>query len=298
MKFTGTWNRTKSENLSGYLMILPGYAIYIWFVFIPVILTIGYSFTNYDLYKKKDFIGFHNYIAIFQDQYFLAAIKNTTVYSIFMIIPPMAIGMILAVLVNEKFIGQKLSRAAIYIPNITSMVSISMVWLWIFDPAYGLLNVFVKFIGLSPQNWLFNEHYALPSIILVGVWKTIGYNMIIYLAGLQNIPVSQYEAATVDGAGALKRFFSITIPLLQPQTFFLFVMSCINSFNVFEQVNIMTKGGPNDATTTIVHQIYLRAFGNFQMGYASAMSVLLLILTMIITFINFKFSNQGADIEM
>lgn len=157
-----------------------------------------------------------------------------------------------------------------------------MIWLWIYDPALGMLNQLVKLLGLKPQKWIYDPKLALFSIILMSVWKLIGYNMIIFLAALQQIPPPLYEAATIDGASIFQKFFRITVPMLAPTTFFLFVIACITSFNVFEQVNIMTAGGPLYATTTVVHQIYDRAFTYFQMGYAASMSCVLLIIMFLV----------------
>ncbi len=290
--------KRKYRHPGAYLMILPSYLIYVIFVFVPVMSTIYLSFTNYDLYKTRNFVALHNYIRMVIDPVFLTAAKNTVVYSLFVIIPQLVIGLILAVVLNRKIIGQKFHRVAFYLPNVTSMVSISMVWLWLYDPTLGLLNQMLKAVGLPAQRWLFDLNLALPSIIIMSIWKLIGYNMIIYLAGLLQIPEQLYEAATVDGASAIKQFFTITIPMLKPTTFFLFVVACVQSFGVFDQVNIMTQGGPMNATTTIVHQIYERAFSEFQMGYASAMAVLLLVITITLTFVNFRYGNQGSDLEV
>ncbi len=289
--------KPKSRHAGAYLMILPSYLIYFIFVFIPIVITLYLSLTNYDLYKTCKFVGFANYLRLVKDPVFLVAARNTFVYAIGVIIPQLIIGLILAVLLNRKVIGQRLHRIAFYMPNVASMVSISMVWLWIYDPTLGLLNQALKGFGIPAHSWLFDLKLALPCIIAVSLWKLVGYNMIIYLAGLQQIPEELYEAATVDGASAVRQFFTITIPMLKPTTFFLFVIACVQSFSVFDQVNVMTQGGPMNATTTIVHQIFARAFSQFQMGYASAMAAILLIVSISLTFTNFKYGNQGADLE-
>ena len=170
-----------------------------------------------------------------------------------------------------------------------------MIWLWIFDPSAGILNQFVHLLGLPRRAWLYDVDRAMGSIVFMSIWKTIGYNMVIYLAGLQTIPIELYEAARVDGASKVRQFFRITIPMLRPTTFFLFVMACVNSFNVFDQINVMTQGGPMNATTTVVHQIYKRAFEQYQMGYASAMGVLLLVVTLVLTLLNFRWGSGGTN---
>lgn len=291
-----TKNRRRSAG--AFWMIFPSYLIYFVFVFVPLVITVYLSFTNYDLYKTREFVGFANYVRLIHDPNFLIAAKNTFIYAVFVIIPQIALGLIIAVLLNRKVFGQRFHRIAFYMPNVTSMVSISIVWLWIYDPTLGLFNQALKYVGLPGQRWLFDIKLALPSIIFMSVWKLIGYNMIIYLAGLQQIPDYIYEAAKIDGASSIGQFFKITIPMLKPTTFFLFVIACVQSFSVFDQVNVMTQGGPLNATTTIVHQIFERAFSQFQMGYASSMGTVLLIICVTLTFTNFKYGNQGNDLGM
>jgi len=282
----------KYKHPSAYVMLLPSYLIYIIFSFVPVVITIYFSFTNYDLYKRMDFVGLQNYIDLWSDESFKIAARNTIIYSIFTIVPQMALGLWVAVMVNKRVFAQKLHRMAIYLPNVTSMVAMSMVWLWLYDPSMGLINHAMKWVGLSPQKWLYDTSLALPSIIVMSLWKLVGFNMIIYLTGLQQIPADLYEAARIDGASSFRQFRSITLPLLTPTSFFLLVMGTVSSFSVFEQVNIMTQGGPVNATTTIVHQIYERAFSFFQMGYASAMAMTLVVATLLLTLLNFKMSKQ------
>ncbi len=278
-------------------MIAPGYLIYFAFIFIPLVVSLYYSFTDYNFYKAPKFIGIDNYARLLQDALFGKAVVNTFLYAAGTILPQMALGLVLAVLLNGKIAGRVFARASIYVPNVTSMVAVSMMWLWIYDPSLGIMNRMLTSLGLDPVQWLYDPKTAMPAVILMSVWKSIGYTMIVYLAGLQSIPSSLYEAARVDGASPLRQFFGITVPMLAPTTFFILVMSCINSFMVFEQVNIMTNGGPMNSTTTIVHQIYLRGFQDFQMGYASAMAMVLFAITLIITLANFKYGNRGSDAE-
>ena len=285
------------HNVSGHLMILPCYIIYLLFILLPVLMTVWYSFREYDLFTHSTFIGLNNFIRLFSDPIFLVSVKNTFIYAIGTIIPQITIGLLLAVILNGNIPGKGFFRLAFYIPYLVSMVSVAMLWLWIYDPATGVLNRFIEFIGLKPQRWLFDMKLALKSLMFMGIWKMSGYNMIIYLAGLQQIPQQFYEAADIDGINNFRKFFHITIPLIQPTTFFLVVINTIQSFAVFEQVNIMTDGGPSNATTTIVHQIFERGFVDFQMGYASSMGVLLLFITIILTMVNFKYGREGQDLS-
>lgn len=289
----------RRSGIAPYIMILPAYSVYLLFVLVPVFAGLAFSFTNYDFYKKMDFVGLKNYIDLMHDAEFVRSVFNTLYYAFFTIVPTIALGVVLAVLVNKGVKGTKLFRTCMYIPNVGSMVALSMIWLWIFDPTVGFLNQVMNALGLPAQQWLFNEATAMPCLIIMGIWRSVGYNMVIALAGLQSIPADLYEAARIDGASELRQFFSITLPMLRPTTFFLLVTGCINSFMVFEQVNIMTNGGPLNSTTTIVHQIYKSAFLNFKAGYGSAMAMILLALTIIFTLLNFRMANQdnGTDVN-
>jgi ABC-type sugar transport system permease subunit len=290
--------RRRNIDYSGYVMIAPGYLVYFSFIFIPLIIGLYYSFTNYNFYSEPQFVGLKNYSRLLQDELFRKAVYNTFIYALGTIIPQLILGVILAVILNGGIVGKVFARASIYIPNVTSMVAVSMMWLWIYDPSLGILNRMLTTMGLDPVQWLYDPNTAMLAVILMSIWKSIGYTMIVYLAGLQSIPTSLYEAARVDGASPIRQFWSITIPMLKPTTFFILVMSCINSFMVFEQVNIMTNGGPMNATTTVVHQIYLRGFQDFQMGYASAMAMVLFAITFIITIANFRYGNKGDDLDV
>jgi ABC-type sugar transport system permease subunit len=178
------------------------------------------------------------------------------------------------------------------------MVAVSMVWFWMYEPSHGVVNKMLGLFGIQGKLWLYDANWALPAIIIMSVWKYIGYYMVIYLAGLQSIPGYLYEAATVDGASAAQKFFRITVPMLRPVTFFLFVTGMINNFNVFEQVRILTDGGPMNSTTTVVHQIYTRAFTDFLMGYASSQAFLVLTVVAFLTLIFFKYGQKGVETEV
>ena len=277
-------------------MVAPVYIIYFLFILIPVVMTFWHSLTNYDLFNRSEFVGLSNFVRLFGDRLFLKSLRNTAFYSVGTIVPQIVMGLLLANALNRKMPGKKVFRLAFYLPYVVSMVSISMLWLWIYEPATGVLNQAIRLLGLPAMRWLYNENLALPSLIVMGIWKMTGYNMVIFLAGLQQIPPHLYEAADIDGASQVRKFRRITLPLIQPTTFFLFVINTIQSFSVFEQVNIMTDGGPNDATTTIVHQLYIRGFEDFQMGYASSMGVFLLSLTLVLTVLNFRYGRQGYDL--
>lgn len=287
----------KSEKI-GYAMLAPFYLFYLVFILIPVIYVIYYSFTNYDFYRTKDFVGFQNYISLFTDKQFVRAFFNTLEYGLFTVTGQLILGLMAALALNRGLKFQRFDRVGFYLPYIISMVTASMIWLWILNPSYGFLNQILIKAGFSPKMWLSDLDTAMGCIIVMSIWKSLGYNMTVYLSGLLAIPSNLYEAASIDGAGEWSRFWYITLPMLRPTAFFLFVTACINAFKAFEQVNIMTDGGPLSSTTTIVHQIYTKAFKEFNMGYACSMAVVLLILVSTVTMINFKLGSKGNDAEL
>ncbi|MCD7750960.1 MAG: sugar ABC transporter permease [Lachnospiraceae bacterium] len=289
--------KKKYDNCA-YAMIFPAYFVFTLFVLVPIIFVLYYSLTDYNLYSAPTFVGLKNYVNLFDDSDFLTAIRNTLFYTVFTLFPQLAIGLFVAVLLYRKSRLLPLFRIAFYMPNVMSMVCISMIWLWIYNPSYGVLNAILKLFGFSTHQWLQDPNMAMFCIILMSIWKSCGYSMVIFLSGLTSIPSSLYEAASLDGASAFRSFFAITWPMLRPTTFFLLVTGVVNSFSVFEQVNIMTNGGPLKTTTTIVHQIYRRAFLEFKMGYASSMSVILLFLCILITALLFKYGSGENDTDL
>lgn len=282
----------------GYLFITPFYIFFFFFVFTPIVINIALSFTNFNL-KSINFVGFYNYVKLLNDSLFFISLKNTFIYVLFTVFFTMVLGLVFAIaLTNTAIKGIKFFRSLYYLPYVTSMVSISMVWLWLYEPSSGLFNKIISLMGQEPKKWLYDSTYALGAIIVMGIWKGMGYYMTLYIAGLNNIPGYLYEAARVDGANGFQRFLHITMPMLKPVTFFILITGTINAFNVFEQVNVMTSGGPMNSTTTIVHQIYTRAFTEYQMGYGAAQAVVLLLVILVFTLINFKYGNQGQDLDI
>jgi len=267
-------------------------------VLLPLVIVIINSFTNYDLYKTHDFVGLNNYKTLLADPLFKKALGNTLIYTALYLIPSMVLGLLLALLLSGENRGVAIFRTGFYLPYIISMVCASTIWMWMFDPAAGFLNQALTALGIPPSIWLKDPKLAMLCVVFVSLWKNLGYCMLINLSGIKAIPGYLYEAAEIDGANSFKQFCHITVPMLQPTTFFLFITTCISSFNVFEQVNVLTNGGPMNTTTTIVHQIYIRGFGEFKMGYASAISVVLLLIVSVITLINLKYGNQGLDTDI
>ena len=289
-------NFKSRDNLAAYLMLAPFLVFFALFVVYPLIKNLYYSFTNFNLGNKIDWVGLKNYKELFTDYWFVESLKNTAVYAVFSVIFLTLLGLFISVLLNSRSKLVKVARTAMIIPYATSMVAVSMIWLYLLDPTTGYVNKLLVELGVSnPPNWLGEMDLALPSLIFINVWKNLGYCMIIYLAGLQNIPPELYEAATVDGAGFLQKHLKITVPQIAPVTFFVFVNNCIEAFKTFEQVQIMTQGGPVTSTTTVVHQIYQRAFNDFRMGYAAAMSVVLFAIIFVVTLLNFRAFKNSAN---
>ena len=204
-----------------------------------------------------------------------------------------SLGLAVAVMLNRSTRAVKGLRVLFLYPYATSMTAVSMIWLMLLDPNHGFVNKALRSIGLSGWQWLFDADLALGCLIFINIWKNLGYCMLIYLAGINSIPQELYEAATVDGAGELRRFFSITVPMIRPVAFFVLITTMVEGFKTFEQVQVMTRGDPMNATTTIVHQIYMYGFNDFKMGYASAMAVVLLLIVLALTLINLRINNAS-----
>ena len=284
----GGYDAARRQALAGYLFVAPALVIFFVFTLLPVAAALYLSFTNYDVFTKMDWIGILNYQDVFEDPLFWEALKNTTSYTAWSIPISMVIGLGLALLLNQKLRGLGFYRTVYYVPVVTSMVAVAMIWIQLFDPLYGVISNALEGIGLPSINWLGDPNLAMPSIIAVSVWKVIGWNMLIYLAGLQGIPDYLKEAAAIDGANPWQSFWRITLPLLQPTTFFIFVTSLIGAFQVFDQVYVMTSGGPAGATTTLVHQIYNAAFKALDMGYAAAMSFVLFGIILVVSLFSIR----------
>lgn len=273
----------KQEAIFGYLFILPALAILAIFVIYPVISGFVISFLEWDVLSASHFVGLDNYRKLLVDTDFKTALWNTAYYAGVTVPLTILISLGLALLLNQGLIGTATYRAIYFLPVITSSVAISVVWKWIYNPDYGLLNIALYSLGLPCPDWLGSTTWAMPAIIIMSIWRGLGSNIVIFLAGLQGVPRSLYEAATIDGASRYQLFRHITLPLISPTTFFVLVMSVISSFQVFDQVMVMTQGGPGNATLVVVYHIYREAFRNFRMGYASAAAYVLFLLILILT---------------
>ena len=248
--------------------------------------------------RGKIFAGFERYLSVLQDDLFYITIGNTFYFAFGNVVIGGILALFLAVLVNQIYKPLRIVvRTVAFVPVITSMVAAAIIWKWIYDPRLGLLNYTLEIFGIPKHAWLRDPYLAMPSVIAMNIWKSVGYRMILFLAGLQNIPTVYYEAALVDGAKRWSTFRYITWPLLRPATVFVSVTSFIFSFQVFTQVFVMTNGGPGDATRTIVQYIYDTAFHRYQMGRGSAMSFLMFIIILVFTLLNFRISRGFSSAQ-
>lgn len=282
----------RSNLVKGLLFTSPWLVGFSVFVIYPVIASFYYSFCHYSVLQPARFIGFLNYKDLFTDPLFWKALWNTFYFAIFTIPLGFVMSLSLAMLLNTKVRGMAFYRLIFFIPSLVPMVAGSMLWMWIFNGEYGLLNNFLINIGISnPPNWLMDVRVAKNAIIIMSLWG-LGQTVVIYLAGLQDVPVSQLEAAELDGAKWFDKLIHVTIPMISPVIYFNIVMGIIGSFQVFGQAYIMTGGGPQRSTTFYALYLYQTAFEDFRMGYASAMAWILFVIILILTIWVTKFSKE------
>lgn len=289
--------RSKLNNDTPYAiaMLFPNLALFVMFMLIPIVWTFVMSFHDYDLITPMKFVGLKNYINMFQDEIAMQCLWNTLLYTVMTVPVGMVLSLGLAVLLDSNIGFRRFYRGAFFIPAITSSVVVAVVWQWLYNQDFGLINYFLSFFGVEPIPWVTSSKTALLSVAIVGIWKGIGYNMLLFLAGLQGISVSYYEASELDGASKWQQFRFITLPLLSPTTFFVFVTSIISSFQVFDVVMMMTKGGPGRSSSVLVHYLYQNAFKYFKMGYASALAYLLFFVIMLLTVINMSQEKKSRE---
>ncbi len=283
------------ENLTGYAFLLPNILGFLIFTSLPVLASFALAFCQWDIITDIKFVGLKNFITLIQDKLFWKYFYNTLFFM--MGIPiGMAVSLILALLMNHALRGIIIYRTIYFMPVVSSMVAVALLWRWIYNPDFGLLNSFLRMIGLkNPPQWLASTVWAKPAIMIMWIWKGAGYNMLLYLAALQGIPQQLYEAASIDGANAWQRFWHITFPMLAPTNFFIVVMGIIGGFQAFGEIYVMTGGGPAGSTTTIVYYIYNNAFQWFKMGYASSIAWFLFIIMFVVTLLQWKYAGQKME---
>lgn len=283
------------RNLLGYVFATPAILFFLVFVVLPFCIAFYLSFTQYDLFSST-VIGWQNYKNLFHDSLFGKSLLNILFYAVLCVPLTVFCSLLCAMLLNTKLRGTKIFRALYYLPTVTSAVASGVVWLWLLNPNYGLLNSMLGALGIPAVHWLTNSRIAMLSIVLVSLWMNIGSNMVIFLAALQGLPASVYESARLDGASKVRTFFSITLPLLKSAIYFVMTMTIIGAFQLYDQVFVLTSGGPANATITPVYLIWDNAFSatkGAQAGYAAAQSVVLFLIIMVVNLITKRFSKDN-----
>ncbi|WP_442602004.1 carbohydrate ABC transporter permease [Paenibacillus sp. KN14-4R] len=288
----------RKESFKDFLLALPALLLLGIFTYYPLANSVYLSFTDWNMLKPiKKFIGFSNYEKLLVDPELYHTLKVTFLYTIIEVSLELLIGLALAVLFNVMSRAFSAMRLIIFMPHYISMVVASMVFIWIYNPDYGILNSMLKLFGISPVNWLTNPSTALWAVIIVAIWKGVGFTMIIFISGLRGIPLDYYEAASIDGANKWHQLRYITIPLLSPTTLFLVITSFISSMQVFQSVDVMTNGGPLKSTHVMVYWIYEMSFGQFKVGKASALIIMFFILIIALTAIQLFISKKKVHYE-
>lgn len=296
---TALWNRFwgRSNERSGYLFILPAGLHLVVFVLVPIVFSLVLSFHEWNSpdFLSATFVGVQNYVSMLSDGPFWHAMGNTALYTALSVPLGMAVSLALAVSVNRRFPGVNVLRAIFFLPVITSWVAISVVWITLLSPDAGVVNYLFTSLGLPAQHWLDDPHWAMFAIVVITIWKGAGFQIVIWLAGLQSVPKELLEAAAIDGAGRVQTFWRVTLPLLFPTTFFLLVTGVIGGFQVFTPMYVITEGGPLGATDVAVYHIYKRAFQEFSMGYASAQAWVLFAVIFLVTLVQLWYARRRGE---
>jgi ABC-type sugar transport system permease subunit len=282
-----------------YIYLLPSLIFLALFTYYPIGVSAYLSLFRWNvLNPEKVFVAFDNYRLLWHEPLFWLVLRNNLVYALGTIPTTMALGLFVAVLVNQRLgLAGNFYRVAVFYPTMIPMVAAAMLWVWIFNPGIGLFNYYTSFLGIPRIEWLYDRHWALPAIIIMSIWKNFGYFMLIYLAALQGIPAELHEAARLEGAGPWRRFWRITFPLLTPATLFVFVVAIISSFQVFDQVYVMTQGGPADQTNVLIFYIYQHAFRFWDIGMGATLTTIFIGLLLALIVLVFRYVGQRVYYE-
>jgi multiple sugar transport system permease protein len=298
-KFRDRWRRLRrigglrqQEIVWGFLFILPNVLGFLLFNLGPMVASFGMIFTDWTVIRPPDFVGLENFQKLVRDDLFLTALLNTFYYVAGYIPLVTILAFLLSNLLDRKLRGIAIYRTVFFMPSVCMFVSIAILWQWLYSPTSGLINYFLSLFGIQGPGWLSETRWAMPAIIVMGVWRHVGYYSLIFLAGLQGIPQEYYEAAEIDGAGMWAKMRNVTIPLIFPTTFFVLVIAFIEAFQLFGEPYIMTGGGPGYATTTLVFLIYRNAFEGFKMGYASLQAWVLFAVIFLVTLIQYRLGQE------
>jgi len=284
----------KRRRWAGLLYVLPAFAILSIFQLFPVLYAAGISFTDWNLIRPQaNFVGFEQYKTLLSDPSFHIAIQNTFKYTIVVVLVSGILGLLLAIVLNQRLPGVGIYRTLLFLPVVTATSTAAVVWKWMYAPnASGLLNQAIGLVGMAPKRWLLDPSLALPAVMVMSIWQSVGYSMVIFLAGLQNISRAVIEAATVDGANRWHTIRYIILPLLTPTIFFVGIVTVIHSFQAVSQVIILTEGGPLRRTLLVVYYLYQQAFGSFKMAYGSAIAVVVFLCIALFTLLQWRIGEK------
>jgi multiple sugar transport system permease protein len=286
------------EEWLGWLFVSPVILGILIFQAYPVLFSLYASLTKWNLLSTPRWVGFQNYVELFtRDRYFFEIMGNTAQYALGTVLPGIALGIGFALLLNQNIAGRFTYRAIYFIPVVAPTVALGLLWAWIYEPTFGILNSVLRVIGIQGPMWLGSTKWAMPSVVIFAIWRGIGFSIVIFLSGLQTISPEFHEAAAIDGANAWQRLRHITLPLLSPVTFFVLVTDVIGAFQVFDTIYILTRGGPANATTTAVFMLYNHAFRLQHMGYASAIAYVLFLAIIVLTVANFTLGKRWVFYE-
>lgn len=286
---------SRKNTVFGYLFILPQIIGLACFTLFPILMSLYLTLTRWDFINKPQFIGLKNFKYVLTDEVFLKTITNTGVFVLAIVPLTIAISLVLALVTNHPMRGLNVYKSVFFLPNITTIVAMALVWYWLFAADFGIINQILSWLGIKGPGWLADPKWSKFAVTIMNSWRMMGYYYLIFLAGLKGIPESYYEAAKIDGANRFQVFKNITLPLLSPTTFFILITMMISVFNIFEEPFILTRGGPVYSTYTLSMYIYFKAFRSFEMGEAAVASIVLFIIISIVTLINFKISKKWVN---
>lgn len=297
LRRTASSSLRRQEAVWAYVFLLPFIAGVIIWQAGPLLLSLYHSFTDYDVLTDPKWVGLKNYERMWNDKLFWTALINTVIYTVMAVTIYMVFALGGALLLNATVRGIRFFRVVVYLPSQLPIVASAFIFLWIFEPNFGIANYVLQLFGVPPQKWLFDPVLAKPTLAIMGIWG-IGTGIIIFLAGLQSVPESLYDAAKVDGAGNVRQFWHVTLPLISPVLLFNLIIAIIGSFQVFDLAYLMTKGGPGTETLFFVLYIFRNAFELFKMGYASALAWVFFLIVLVLTFLNFRFARRWVHYEV
>ncbi len=282
------------RSRGAFWFIAPYFLLFFFFFFLPALTILPMSFTRWSIVDQPTFVGLENYIRLFEDKFFWKAVYNTFYYTILVTIELTGLGLLLALLLNQPLKGRAVGRVFVIMPYVISSAVAGTVWKWMYNQNFGIINSYLRQFGLDPLPFLTSPQQAMPALIFMNAWWSVGFNTIIFLAALQGIPEELFQAAQVDGANAWQVFRHITLPLLRPIILYVTVLCAANSFQMFDESYVMTQGGPVGSTVTLVYKTYLTAFEAFRFGDAAALSVITMAFILLMTTLQFRFSGREA----